>query len=122
MTVDNINGFLQLSVSFGIGTMGPPKPDIPSMKKIGSLYCLDLDGSLRTVIQEVGISNGLAWSEDGKTMYYIDSTPRQMYRFDFDGSTGKIGLLTLISINTLKFIIFFFKCFHFSMFPSKLTH
>lgn len=75
----------------GIGTMGPIETDIPSMKKIGSLYCLDLDGSLRTMIQEVGISNGLAWSKDGKTMYYIDSTPRQMYRFDFDGSTGKIG-------------------------------
>lgn len=84
------------------GTMGPPKPDIPSMKKIGSLYCLDLDGSLRTVIQEVGISNGLAWSEDGKTMYYIDSTPRQMYRFDFDGSTGKIGNKTVFIDNSGK--------------------
>lgn len=100
--------------------MGPPEPDVPSMKKIGSLYCLDLDGSLRTVIQEVGISNGLAWSEDGKTMYYIDSTPRQMYRFDFDGSTGKIGLLTLISINTLKFI-FFFQVFSFFNVPIKIN-
>ena len=61
------------------------------MKKIGSLYCLDQDGSLRKAEQGIGISNGLAWSSDGKSMYYIDSSPRQMYKYDFDPSTGKIG-------------------------------
>ena len=81
---------------FEIGTMmGSPKPNIPDMERIGSLYCLDKDGSLRNVVQGVGISNGLAWSSDGKSMYYIDSSPRQMYKYDFDPSTGKIGNLTL---------------------------
>ena len=81
---------------FEIGTMmGSPKPNIPDMERIGSLYCLDKDGSLRNVVQGIGISNGLAWSSDGKSMYYIDSSPRQMYKYDFDPSTGKIGNLTL---------------------------
>ena len=61
------------------------------MKRIGSLYCLDKDGSLHKAEQGIGISNGLAWSSDGKSMYYIDSAPRQMYKYDFDPSTGKIG-------------------------------
>nr|XP_022318412.1 regucalcin-like isoform X2 [Crassostrea virginica] len=37
------------------GTWGPPKPNITDMKKIGSLYCLDQDGSLRKA--EQGIEN-----------------------------------------------------------------
>lgn len=84
------------------GTMGPVVPDVPNMKKIGSLYCLDLDGTLRTMIKDVGISNGLAWSEDGKSMYYIDSTPRQLYRYDFDPSTGSIDNKTVIVDNSGK--------------------
>nr|XP_022318408.1 regucalcin-like [Crassostrea virginica] len=82
--------------------MGSPKPNIPDMERIGSLYCLDKDGSLRNVVQGVGISNGLAWSSDGKSMYYIDSSPRQMYKYDFDPSTGKIENRSVVFDNSGK--------------------
>ncbi|XP_048763828.1 regucalcin-like [Ostrea edulis] len=78
------------------GTMGPVDPDVKKMPMIGSLYCLDLDGSLRTVVKDVGISNGLAWTEDAKTMYYIDSTPQKVYRYDFDIATGNISNQSVI--------------------------
>jgi sugar lactone lactonase YvrE len=42
----------------------------------GSLYRLDPDLSLEVVLRDVTISNGLAWTDDGATMYYID-TPTQ---------------------------------------------
>nr|XP_022318409.1 regucalcin-like isoform X1 [Crassostrea virginica]XP_022318410.1 regucalcin-like isoform X1 [Crassostrea virginica]XP_022318411.1 regucalcin-like isoform X1 [Crassostrea virginica] len=84
------------------GTWGPPKPNITDMKKIGSLYCLDQDGSLRKAEQGIGISNGLAWSSDGKSMYYIDSAPRQMYKYDFDPSTGKIENRSVVIDNSGK--------------------
>lgn len=80
---------------FLVGTMGPVDPDVKKMPMIGSLYCLDLDGSLRTVVKDVGISNGLAWTEDAKTMYYIDSTPQKVYRYDFDIATGNICKIDL---------------------------
>lgn len=70
--------------------MGPTVPTIESMPKIGSLYRLDLDGSLHTMVKNIGISNGLAWTADNKSMFFIDSTPRQIYGFDFDKSTGNI--------------------------------
>lgn len=70
--------------------MGPVEPDVVNMPKIGSLYRLDLDGSLHTMVKDVGISNGLAWTADEKFMFYIDSTPRQIYRYDFEKSTGNI--------------------------------
>lgn len=60
------------------------------MPRIGSLYQLDLDGSLHAMARDIGISNGLAWSSDEKFMFHIDSIPRKVYRYDFDTSTGNI--------------------------------
>ncbi|XP_061175704.1 regucalcin-like [Saccostrea echinata] len=84
------------------GTMGPIDPDVVNMPKIGSLYCLDLDGSLHTMVKDVGISNGLAWTKDEKTMYYIDSTPRKIYRYDYDVTTGQISNQKVIVDNAGK--------------------
>ncbi|XP_048763827.2 regucalcin-like [Ostrea edulis] len=81
------------------GTMGPEEPDIESMPKIGNLYCLDLDGSLHTLVRNIGISNGLAWNEDEKTMYYVDSTPRQIYRYSYDAATRQISNKKIIVDN-----------------------
>lgn len=36
--------------------------DLENMPKIGSLYRLDLDGSLHAMVRNIGISNGLARS------------------------------------------------------------
>ncbi|CAN7740855.1 SMP-30/gluconolactonase/LRE family protein [Paenibacillus sp. LjRoot153] len=56
----------------------------------GSLYRLDSDYSCRTMIPNVTISNGLAWSPDRTKMYYIDSAAEQVTAFDYDDPTGKI--------------------------------
>jgi sugar lactone lactonase YvrE len=50
----------------------------------GSLYCLDTDGRVERHLGSVGISNGLAWSADGRRMYYIDSPTRRVDVFDYD--------------------------------------
>ncbi|XP_064626760.1 regucalcin-like isoform X2 [Lineus longissimus] len=59
----------------------------------GNLYRLDGDGSLTLLKDKVFISNGLAWSLDNKTMYYIDSMPypSRLYAFDYDVDTGNIA-------------------------------
>jgi len=56
--------------------------------KCGSLYCLDHDLSVRKVLDDVSTSNGLGWSTDGCTMYYIDTPTRQVDAFDYDLDTG----------------------------------
>lgn len=76
--------------------------DIENMPKIGSLYRLDLDGSLHAMVRNIGISNGLAWSSDEKFMFYIDSIPRKVYRYDFDTSTGNICTLMVIEAREQK--------------------
>ena len=64
-------------------------PAQPEME-MGSLFSLEKDCSLRTQVEKVSISNGLAWTADQKTMYYIDSIPRKVWAFDYDISTGNI--------------------------------
>ncbi|AOZ94175.1 SMP-30/gluconolactonase/LRE family protein [Paenibacillus crassostreae] len=62
----------------------------------GSLYCLDLDLSIRKVLENVSISNGLGWSPDYSTMYYIDTPTRQVDAFDYDLETGMISNRRLV--------------------------
>lgn len=57
----------------------------------GALYRLGPDGRARRVLDGVSISNGLAWSTDGLTMYYIDSPTQRIDAFSFAPSTGEIS-------------------------------
>lgn len=49
-----------------------------------SLHRLDPDGSVRTVLRGLTISNGLGWSPDGTVMYLNDSGPAVTYAFDLE--------------------------------------
>ena len=37
------------------------------------------------MLEDLTISNGLGWSPDGRTMYLVDSGPRVIHAFAFDG-------------------------------------
>jgi sugar lactone lactonase YvrE len=52
------------------------------------LFCLEADHSVRTVVDSVTLSNGMAWSLDGTTMYYIDTVHRRIDAFDYDLAAG----------------------------------
>lgn len=56
----------------------------------GTLYRLDPDLTVETVLEGLTISNGLGWSPDGTTMYLVDSIPRVVFAFDFDADRGAI--------------------------------
>ena len=58
---------------------------------VASLYMLSGDGTVTTLLDGVVISNGLAWSADGATLYYIDTRRESVDAFDIDKKTGKLS-------------------------------
>ncbi|MDY6872383.1 MAG: SMP-30/gluconolactonase/LRE family protein [Chloroflexota bacterium] len=56
-----------------------------------AFYRLDPDGKRHTLLQHIGISNGLGWSPDRRTFYYTDSMDYTIFAFDFDLETGQIS-------------------------------
>lgn len=56
-----------------------------------ALYRLEADRSVRPILTDVKLSNGLGWSPDGTTMYYIDTMQHGVDAFDFDPATGDIS-------------------------------
>jgi sugar lactone lactonase YvrE len=56
----------------------------------GTLYRLDPDGRVEPMLAAVTISNGLAWSLDGRTLYYVDSPTRRVDAFDHDPAGGML--------------------------------
>lgn len=68
---------------FFVGTMNE-KRDAPS----GALYRLDADGRFLRLMGDMTISNGLAWSPDGRTMYHADTPTHEVRAFDYDTRAG----------------------------------
>jgi len=74
---------------FWAGTMlnGAGESDPPH----GSLYSLDANHQVQRRLGHVRISNGLAWSLDKRTLYFVDSPEYRVDAFDYDDATGEIG-------------------------------
>ncbi|PJJ59756.1 SMP-30/gluconolactonase/LRE family protein [Hymenobacter chitinivorans] len=70
---------------FWVGTL-----DRSSRPHHATLYRLDPDGSLHTMLTGVTISNGLVWTPDRRTMYYVDTPTQTVQAFDYDHATGAI--------------------------------
>lgn len=62
---------------------------VPNGRK-GRLYRLDTDGTLTLLFEGIGCSNGMGFTPDRRRMYYTDTSPRQIYRFDYDHDSGAV--------------------------------
>ncbi len=74
-----------------VGSMddsGRPPSDI---EPIGALYRVDASGNVETKVEGLFVSNGLAWTPDGRTMFHSDSRGRWIDRWMFDAVTGTIS-------------------------------
>jgi sugar lactone lactonase YvrE len=69
---------------FFAGTMN----EVVRGKPDGSLYRLSSDRRLAVVLKQITVPNGLAWSPDGKIMYFADTRRHVIYQFDYDLEEG----------------------------------
>ena len=70
---------------FWVGTIYEPR-DSP----LAALYRFS-DGVLTRQAAGITVSNGLAWSPDGSTMYWSDTQAHTVYAFDVDAASGELG-------------------------------
>jgi len=75
---------------FLAGTM-----DLDEKDPNGSLYSFD-GKSATKLLGDVTISNGLTWSPDHKTFYYIDTPTHKVMAYDYDLETGAIANSRLV--------------------------
>ena len=70
--------------AFWVGSMDENSP----RQKVAALYRVTADGRITKQQDGIAVSNGLAWSPDGRTMYHSDSTAGVIEAWDFDPATG----------------------------------
>jgi sugar lactone lactonase YvrE len=76
--------------------------ETPERAPVGSLYRISADGRCRRISTGYRVSNGLAWSADGRAMFHSDSRGPTIDRWDFDPATGMVGSRTAIRTLTDK--------------------
>ncbi|MGM0785356.1 MAG: SMP-30/gluconolactonase/LRE family protein [Pseudomonadota bacterium] len=75
--------------------------DADETNPTAALYRFD-DGELTPCLTDIGISNGLAFSPDGRWLYHTDSLTRRILRYPFDLASGTLGAgETWVDLQTL---------------------
>lgn len=64
--------------------------NFPQNEASGNLYKVKPDGQAERMKAGITISNGIVWSSDNRTMYYIDTPTAVIKAFDFDPETSTI--------------------------------
>jgi L-arabinonolactonase len=60
-------------------------------KTTGALYRLDANAGCTRVIDQHGLSNGIAFSPDDRHFYFADTAAGVVWRFDFDLASGSLS-------------------------------
>lgn len=60
-------------------------------RPLGSLYRLSSDGDVEVLLEGVRLSNGIAYSADRRSLYYVDTPTRVVDAFDVDPDSGALA-------------------------------
>lgn len=74
-----------------IGTMGYPEV----INGIGNVYSYQ-NGESKVIIENTTISNGLAFTEDNKTLYFIDTPTKKVAKYSYDIETGNVEFVDYV--------------------------
>lgn len=65
----------------------------------GKLYRLERNGVATMMRENIGISNGLAWSPDGRKMYHVDSKTCSITAFDLNDAGEMVSPRVVLSFS-----------------------
>lgn len=65
--------------------------DLNTTLPIGSLYKVSPNGEAHKMLDSITVSNGIVWTRDRNTMYYIDTPTGHIKAFDFNVETSEIS-------------------------------
>ena len=65
--------------------------DLAEASPAGAFYSVSADATVHRAFEGIICSNGPAWSPDGRTLYHVDSTVRQIRAYEFDPEAGVVG-------------------------------
>ena len=71
--------------------------DRADKEPVAALYRLDVDGTCHKIADGLIVSNGLAWSQDGTTLYHSDTRLCFIHAYDYDKVSGSLGARRLIA-------------------------
>lgn len=71
---------------FWVGSMFDPTS---ANRASGMLHRVEADGADTVIREGIGVSNGLAFAPDGKTMYFADTKRDTVWAYDYDVATGE---------------------------------
>jgi sugar lactone lactonase YvrE len=74
---------------FWVGSMDDS--GVPNLQPVAALHRIEPDGTCTKMLDGLTVSNGLAWSPDGRTLYHSDSRQRFLAAYDYDLATGDIA-------------------------------
>jgi len=84
--------------AFWVGTMD----DRAVKEPVAALYRVTPDGKAERKITGLVVSNGLAWSADGRMAFHSDSRACWIDRWAFDPETGRISDRTRLRVLTIE--------------------
>lgn len=79
--------------AFWVGSMD----DRPNKEPVAALYRVTADGAVQRKVDGLTVSNGLAWSGDGRSLFHSDSRAAWIDRYVCDPTTGVLSGRTRIA-------------------------
>lgn len=64
---------------------------MPDQNGVAYLFLLNLNGDIRLILDNVGLSNGMGFTPDKKQMYFTDSKKGEIRIFDYDKKSGSLS-------------------------------
>jgi len=64
---------------------------MPDQNGVAYLFLLNVNGDIRLILDNVGLSNGMGFTPDKKQMYFTDSKKGEIRIFDYDKKSGSLS-------------------------------